>query len=254
MHTNTLLIMGLAALVGALVFLWRYRTIRTAEHASVPSEAQKPPELPAALPDIEPILALSARYGWTCEQQPSPALWYRLHGKTEQGLSWDLIQGLPTKQSERRNRGLRWSTNGVRIRHLCLEIFPKHVYTRMKSTRFAHAKTGNENRSMDSLKMVYEIPPISFRNSTLNERFTLITIAPTIATLLFTDDVEAALLHLGTASVRVSLGFPNLRISVMQQDIDSETVKRVVDFGALFAERYVLLNAAIDPEGASAPQ
>jgi hypothetical protein len=243
-----LLLTSLSVLVAALA-LRRLRRMRARVENN--SGGAEPLTSEAAAIDIDPILAFAARNGWTCEPRPSPALLYRMQGATSQGLRWEVIQGLPTEH-ERRNRGLRWSTNDIRIRHLWLEIFPRAVYDRMKS-KPANPALVPDNRSLDSLKMIHETPSVPFRDPSLNERLALVTILPTMTTLLLNEEVEAALVKFGGIPLRISLGYPNLRVSITDHPTDDETLQRLVDLGVLLAERYIALESSMQFEESNQP-
>jgi hypothetical protein len=218
--------------------------------SSRPYSRPPPPVVSEPVPDpvvIDKIAALMGHSEWICEKNPSPSLWFRIAGKTGHGLLWTLIQGLPTDRKERRDRGLRWATDDIHVRHLWMEIFPRRVYTRMKQTALLANNPGSVNRSLDSLKMVHEIPPIRFHNPELNEQFVLITVVPTLITMLFTREIEEMLLALNTDAVRISLGYPNLRISLNNEYADIDTIQKLADFGGHLAERYLALTKSAAP-------
>ena len=60
--------------------------------------------------------------------------------------------------------------------------------------------------------MVHETPPIPFQHPELNKRFVLVTIVPTIQSMLFTRDIEQKLLALDTVT-GANLKYFNLKIA-----------------------------------------
>lgn len=132
--------------------------------------------------DCDEIAALARRIGWTCEKWPGKALWYRVQSQSALGVSWQLIQGSPHDgETERRDRGLRWLTNDIRIPHLWLEIFPRVVYERMKKG-LSNVRI-SASRSLDGLKFIHETAPSSFGNEMLDKKYVLLTIIPSAKTI-----------------------------------------------------------------------
>ncbi|MBV9080604.1 MAG: hypothetical protein JO102_05735 [Elusimicrobia bacterium] len=183
------------------------------------------------------LIAVAADNNWELTMRPSSALWYRIFGRGPDGVRWEIAEGAPrVENGVIRTSGARWNTDAVRAPYRLVELLPRGLYDRMK--RAATAGAWDAAWSISCRKLVLEGFEVALRHPRLAEHIIAVALAPALAERLLADETEEALARLETDELRVSLGFPNLRISTDLGASTPEILKSMVDAGVLLARRY----------------
>ena len=180
----------------------------------------------------ERLRAAANEFGWACELRPSPKIWYRLRGTSEQGVRWQMIQSPPEEGG-----GPQWWTDDVNVPELLLEIMPASLYEAAKTI-----DGPVPGLQLASKKLVSTGSRTKLYDEALNLRLAAVSVVPSLADQLLSPEIEACLLACGRAPLKLSLGFPNLRLRLERARNETFTLKAVVDLGLAFAHAYRAVN------------
>lgn len=183
----------------------------------------------------ERLAAWARGHGWRCAIRPSSSIWYRLSGEADD-VAWEMIEAAPdVVDDQAAGPGPRWSTDAMRSPQLLFEVLPVGRYQRLK--RALESGSDSFPDSAATRNLIQNGRPVVLGESALASRSIIIAVTPGMAERLLASDVERALAAIQSPSLRVSFGFPNLRIAIGESG-PSDRMKAIVDAGLLIVQRY----------------
>jgi hypothetical protein len=195
---------------------------------------------PSLAAETSMLRTLAASRGWRFEQLAAPAMGFRLSGRSDDGIAWELARrSTPNVADDAGSSPAVWSTDRIRMPTLTVVIQGRAVHARMRSSAalaLAERMTEGVLGQGVPLKTLYdEGREVAFRDAALDRRFVLTTTEPALAARLIDDAVRHALRAWPGENLTIQCGAPGLRVQFDFVALDRATLERAVALGLALA-------------------